>query len=371
MKSLSQSEIKSIYLFDKKIRFSIKEDYPIVCADDVFNALFGSDKYSHVKKIAERFESYGYFKSKSKTFELYTLHQINNRFIDYDVPESKFKRNPDKYQNYVEFIQKGACNYILELIIKDSEDELSDDYFNVKKIDNLLNLDLEPEQKSEENSMNTYKNIEHLQSEVEQLKKEVKHLEIHSDAKQKALEERSERIKELNEEIAAQSQKTQELEQKIEQLSKDSAELKKLQDAKNKNKLRAFMTNDKTRIAASISATAAFLPFTFLALLEYISIPMPNIFIAILVGLLCLIIAAIWDFAIIYFSENGKDALAITGAIFQFIFLGAKFDFFASWINNFNPVWNGDHIQFMIVMTAICIYSPILVINFAFLAKKK
>jgi hypothetical protein len=361
MKSLSQSEIKSISFLESSIRVSLSESGELLfCAEDIFSTIFGNDKYSHLKIIAESNEAQASFELGKKLFDFYNIFIINERFLNYDIPEAVFKKKAEKYEKYINFILAGGCNSILEDAIK--EFNLSQGFmpFINKDIDNLLKLEPEPEQISETPKLELASGKELvLMSEVERLQK---NLEI-AETKSQQLDKERAKLALLSSEIALRDKE-------IEKLSKESQEQKKAQESKNSNKLKEFIKSEKTRFGASVAAILIFLPFTVMALREYIAIEASSMFGNLLVYILCFFIASAWDFSILMFSENGKKNLSLMGSIFQFIFIAAKFNFFAHWIHDLTGS-DGFYWQKMIVISAICIYSPVVVNQFTALADKK
>lgn len=127
-----------------------------------------------------------------------------------------------------------------------------------------------------------------------------------------------------------------------------------------------MLSSKKAMLLASIAATAIFLPFTVMALKEYVAIEAATVIGQAFIWALCAFIAMAWDFSILLFAVNGKKKLAGMGSIFQFIFISAKFDFWSHYISLFGG--DGMLVQKLIVITAIVIYSPMLVYQFAELA---
>lgn len=130
--------------------------------------------------------------------------------------------------------------------------------------------------------------------------------------------------------------------------------------------VKTMLSSKKAMLVASIAATAIFLPFTVMALKEYVAIEAATVIGQAFIWALCAFIAMAWDFSILLFAVNGKKKLAGMGSIFQFIFISAKFDFWSHYISLFGG--DGMLVQKLIVITAIVIYSPMLVYQFAELA---
>lgn len=133
--------------------------------------------------------------------------------------------------------------------------------------------------------------------------------------------------------------------------------------------IKGKLSSHKTMLMATIAATAIFLPFTVMALKEYVAIEAGTVIGQAFIWALCAFIAMAWDFSILFFAVNGKKKLARMGSLFQFVFISAKFDFWSHYVSLFGG--NGPMVQKLIVITAIVIYSPILVYQFAELATSK
>lgn len=133
--------------------------------------------------------------------------------------------------------------------------------------------------------------------------------------------------------------------------------------------IKGKLSSHKTMLMATIAATAIFLPFTVMALKEYVAIEAGTVIGQAFIWALCAFIAMAWDFSILFFAVNGKKKLARMGSLFQFVFISAKFDFWSHYVSLFGG--NGPMVQKLIVITAIVVYSPILVYQFAELATSK
>lgn len=129
-------------------------------------------------------------------------------------------------------------------------------------------------------------------------------------------------------------------------------------DAPTKEKpdrFRQFLVSPKAMLWGTIMAIGIFLPFTALNLQQNIAMER-----GIFVDGLCWFMAAIWDFSILLFALNGRKLMSGIGAFVMFVFVAAKFDFFARMM--------GDEWQLNIVIFCIVSYTPLLVHQFTELA---
>lgn len=160
-------------------------------------------------------------------------------------------------------------------------------------------------------------------------------------------------------------------------LESSKAQAQKLQaaiDAINTKKdlgarLREILTSSNVFMVLTICVVLAFLPFTTLAITKYINIDTGgNMFGNFGVYILCIAIAVILDTSILVFAVNGKHKLAFLGSMFQFIFFSAKFDYLSQVANLWFEAAQATQIQFFIVVSAVCIYPPLLIAQFTQLA---
>ena len=114
------------------------------------------------------------------------------------------------------------------------------------------------------------------------------------------------------------------------------------------DRFRQFLVSPKAMLWGTIMAIGIFLPFTALNLQQNIAIER-----GIFVDGLCWFMAAIWDFSILLFALNGRKIMSGIGAFVMFVFVAAKFDFFARML--------GDEWQLNIVIFCIVSYTPLLV----------
>lgn len=139
--------------------------------------------------------------------------------------------------------------------------------------------------------------------------------------------------------------------------------------AEPREKFREFLTSPRTMLFATVFTLLIFLPFTAMNLIQYNVLKSESLIGQIGIGVMCVFIAAVWDFSILLFALAGKKRHSTLGAIVLFIFMAAKFDYFRLIFDGIGL--SGESVQLAIVLTAIVIYSPILVHTFTIMANEK
>jgi hypothetical protein len=145
-------------------------------------------------------------------------------------------------------------------------------------------------------------------------------------------------------------------------------ELHSISNTPTGSKFRQTLTNPETMLWGTVAVIFVFLPFTVLNLYQYINIETNSIWGDWGVFLLCCGIAFVWDFSILLFAVNGKHRISQIGAGVLFVFMASKFDFFKRIFDLFGA--NGDWWQLMFVLSAIVLYSPVLIHQYTKLSVK-
>jgi hypothetical protein len=339
--------IQTTNFFDGELRYIVNYETKECWAnyDDFFQILLGANKALQKRKVRECFQHIEGHE------EMYNIFDLNTVLMEYEAQKATVQKKPQNYRNYIAFMTVGGFYtpfFHLEIDLPKITKDISE------LIDGIpAEVDCEAETASLlEQNAELLLEIESLRSEFEQAKHEYEdkqsyysHVESNAtmlDAKNMALK------------LEMQAQKA-----KLEALEAQ-------QKATKNDTLRGWLTNNKVMLYATILAIVVFLPFTVLNLKQYIAIPTANGFQEVALYALCVFIAAAWDFSILLFAVNGKKNLAVMGSCFQFIFIASKFNFFASYVELFG--FDGAVFQKMIVITAIVVYSPVLIFQFAELA---
>jgi hypothetical protein len=139
--------------------------------------------------------------------------------------------------------------------------------------------------------------------------------------------------------------------------------------AEPREKFREFLTSPNTMLMATVFTLLIFLPFTAMNLIQYNVLKSESTIGQIGIVLMCVFIAAVWDFSILLFALSGKKNHSMLGAVVLFIFMAAKFDYFRLIFDGIGV--DGESVQLGIVLTAIVIYSPILVHAFTTMSNVK
>ena len=339
-------ETKKIEFLDGTLRY-VETDTIAICADDFFGQVMPSQKNHQVKALLAIHEAD--FEIEGELY--FSISKVNDRIHQYTPQKASYDKNPVNFKNYVAFIQGGGCGALMLWIAGE------DGNFENKDISYLIHS-VETEKVNEDALLQ----IEILEQENEGFLDSIKHLNLQVDSLQSEKEKLQAQLKE----------KIDNIEKVIPELETTKKQLQSLQLEKsntNSDWLRSNLTNSKTMLWATILVIGVFLTFTVLSLKQYIAIESTNTITTCLIYILCCFIAAVWDFSILLFAVNGKRNLAITGSAFQFVFISAKFNFTKDWVDLFG--YNGDLFQAMLVKSAICIYSPLLVFQFAELAMKQ
>lgn len=338
--------MQTINFYDGQLRYILDSENGTIHAhfDDFFDVLLGTNKQLQKRKTKD-----GYSSIENEYFNIFDLNSV---LMEFEPQKATVQKKPQNYRNYIAFMMGGgfcATFWQLENI------ELPK---ITKDISELIDgIPAEVDCEAETNSL-LEQNAE-LLLELEELKKAFEELQ------QVSNEDEETNNKLLAENLSLIASKN-ELEIAAKQFLKKIEQLEAQQKATKTDTLRGWLTNNKVMLYATILAIVVFLPFTVLNLKQYIAIPTANGFQEVALYALCVFIAAAWDFSILLFAVNGKKKLAVMGSCFQFIFIASKFNFFASYVELFG--FDGAIFQKMIVITAIVVYSPVLIFQFAELA---
>lgn len=337
--------MQTINFYDGQLRYILDSENGTIHAhfDDFFDVLLGTNKQLQKRKTKD-----SYMAIEGEFFNIIALNAV---LMEFEPQKATVQKKPQNYRNYINFMTSGG----FEVIFSDLQVELPKVTKDISQlIDGIpAEVDCEAETASllEQNA--------ELLLELEELKKAYEELtrisQDYEDANGTLTIEKttlSLQNADMNATIKAQKSKLEALEAQ--------------QKATKTDTLRGWLTNNKVMLYATILAIVVFLPFTVLNLKQYIAIPTANGFQEVALYALCVFIAAAWDFSILLFAVNGKKKLAVMGSCFQFIFIASKFNFFASYVELFG--FDGAIFQKMIVITAIVVYSPVLIFQFAELA---
>jgi hypothetical protein len=326
----------------------IKYSGSFVSADALFTLLFPNTKSYQLEQL-KAIEGIETMELEGEL--LYPIEAIAQRLLVYQPQKSSVLKNPQSFANYLKVQNSGGVNYLAEQIGIDQRFDVRDVSDIIDAVDkNLLSDCAEIQQE--------YEGI------IANLKAEVLELSTQKEAIESEAQSSKSLVISLTDQLQSAAKEIGDL-QAI--AKKYDAEIIAKEKAKS-SWLKNILTDPKIMLWATILAIVVFLPFTVLNLKQYIDIPTSNFIEASGLWLLCCFIAATWDFSILVFAVNGKRNLAVLGSCFQFIFISSKFNFFRSYIELIG--YNGETFQKMVVITAIVIYSPVLVYQFAELAVK-
>lgn len=338
--------MQTINFYDGQLRHILDSENGTIHAhfDDFFDVLLGANKALQKRKTKD-----GYSSIENEYFNIFDLNAV---LMEFEPQKATVQKKPQNYRNYIAFMIGGGFRATFWQLENMELPKVTKDISEL--IDGIpAEVDCEAETAGLlEQNAELLLELEALRSEFEQTKqaysdKELYYNQVESDATM--LDAKNMTLK-----LEMQAQKS-----KLESLEAQ-------QKATKTDTLRGWLTNNKVMLYATILAIVVFLPFTVLNLKQYIAIPTANGFQEVALYALCVFIAAAWDFSILLFAVNGKKNLAVMGSCFQFIFIASKFNFFASYVELFG--FDGAVFQKMIVITAIVVYSPVLIFQFAELA---
>lgn len=331
--------------FDGELRYIVDIETQECWAnyDDFFHFLLGANKSLQKRKVKETYQH------MEGGVEMYNIFDLNAVLMEFEPQKATMQKKPQNYRSYIAFMTTGGFENILSHLPPD---------IKLPKVTKDIS-DLIDGIPCEQETASLLEQNAELLLELEALKKAYDELQqgneeyelINTNLIVKKAQLTAENDT-LNAALKAQKSKLEALEAQ--------------QTASKSDTLRGWLTNNKVMLYATILAICVFLPFTVLNLKQYIAIPTANTFQDIALYALCIFIAAAWDFSILLFAVNGKKKLAVMGSCFQFIFIASKFNFFASYVELLG--WDGALFQKMIVVTAIVVYSPVLIFQFAELA---
>jgi len=339
--------IQTTNFFDGELRYIVDIENGTIHAhfDDFFDVLLGANKALQKRKTKD-----GYISIENEYFNIFDLNAV---LMEFEPQKATVQKKPQNYRNYIAFMTGGGFQAVFGGV--DIEIKMPQITKDISELIDGIPSEIDCEQ---ETASLLEQNAE-LLLELEALKKSYDELQqgneeyelINTNLIVKKAQLTAENDT-LNATLEAQKSKLEALEAQ--------------QTASKSDTLRGWLTNNKVMLYATILAICVFLPFTVLNLKQYIAIPTANTFQDIALYALCIFIAAAWDFSILLFAVNGKKQLAVMGSCFQFIFIASKFNFFASYVELLG--WDGALFQKMIVITAIVVYSPVLIFQFAELA---
>lgn len=162
-KALSKSEIKAIPFYQDTLRYVIKDDEILVCGDDFFSSIFSS-KQSHIMYLQKQ-EPKARLEEDNRVYDFYPLSVLNDRLVTYRIKESFYEssllKKSDAYTNYMDFVEQGGINTLLDTF-KAKDDYDSEEDYEVPDISNLKKIEADLDKAKE------YVNKE---EEVEEIKK--------------------------------------------------------------------------------------------------------------------------------------------------------------------------------------------------------
>lgn len=338
--------MQTINFYDGQLRYILDSENGTIHAhfDDFFDVLLGTNKQLQKRKTKD-----GYSSIENEYFNIFDLNAV---LMEFEPQKATVQKKPQNYRNYIAFMTGGGFQVPFWHLVDIELPKVTKDISEL--IDGIpAEVDCEAETASllEQN--------EGLLLELDAVKSRFE--ETHQDFMK--LESEHFIVKQLNDLLKSEKA---ELSATLEAQKSKLEQIEAQQKSTKTDTLRGWLTNNKVMLYATILAIFVFLPFTVLNLKQYIAIPTANGFQEVALYALCVFIAAAWDFSILLFAVNGKKNLAVMGSCFQFIFIASKFNFFASYVELFG--WDGAIFQKMIVITAIVVYSPVLIFQFAELA---
>lgn len=130
---LKKNQIASIDVMQCDVRYAMIEGKLLMCADDVFSCVFGDSKYSHISAVKNTGDADGV---EDKT-EFFDIFRINERLYDYNLTANRYNANPEKYQYYIDFLNGGGLNSVVQAIEQKTSTDLGLGELPVKNIDYL------------------------------------------------------------------------------------------------------------------------------------------------------------------------------------------------------------------------------------------
>ena len=310
---LSDKDIKLFMMYGKTIKISHTSDGKIVlCSEGIFDALFKENKYSHESKMRKKMSVDATHREASKDYDFYSLEKFERYFLEYKVQSAAYKnsvlKEDGRYDNYADFISNGGVN----ILYKKSCEEMGLDSDRIFK-----NIDSEY--------------LKRIESKIEK-----------------------DTILDLDEEI-----------EKEETMSIPVEPTKK-------TGLRGFMTNEDVYLWSTVLLVICLMPFTFLALMKYISIEGSGwkLYLSYFMsgGL-----SIAFDWSILVFTINGKKKLANIGSVFQVVFISVHFDLISGVLSGtiIDSHVLSQNIQGYVTKIFAVVYAAILINQFSELSKEK
>lgn len=309
-RKLTSEQIKITVFNGYTIKFAYIDNKVIFCADELYEALFGDNRYKHINKMREM-STEAYFEEGGKDFEFYSLEKFQRRFTEYKPSRSSYMKakeeGSDQYENYAEFVKKGGVNWLLEKA-KNEYDGIQERKFTNPLKDVLKRWDDKFDLMNRINKSEQDQDQEHEREEVIPVKA-----------------------------------------------------LTSLYSDESSSWIRSKMTNPDVYLSSTIFLVICLIPFTFMALLKYMTISNEGWELYLSYYMVAGLSIA-FDWSILVFTVNGKKGLANTGSIFQIIFISVHFDLLSGIF--------GSTAQEYITKLCGVIYAAILINQFSELATK-
>lgn len=373
-----------------EISYIVEEGYKVfIAVEQLFDLIFGSNKYFHIKKTKEKFKTAAYSEaiSESKSLNFYSIVELEEIFLEYKLTDKKYSKDPVKYECYIDFVKTGAFPALWAYIANEEKfpeevefqggasDEIKLPVFDslvfeapVKVLEKRVLSEENAEKAPEEHTKEEYKDLAaFLEDQLNKSKilldsyselnalnnREIEQLKLQAETAESIVSDLSKENKSIEQDLQEAQNQLQEI--------KEEASVDILGAVLKKQSFKTFLT---------VFAIASFLPFTIMALHQYIAIETTSGAQGFAVWVLCFAIAFIWDSSILFFAVNGKKTMSRIGTLFQFVFLSAKYNFIDYIFTDFFFL-NGAYWQKILVIFCIVTYSPVLINQFTELAVDK
>lgn len=293
---------------------------------------------------------------------LFSPTVIQENLLNYEISESKFKQNPNKYKTYVDFNNKGGLSALVEAIETKHNIVVDFEYVPIG-LSHLQEIESEQQQEA--------KQLQELTNQIAILEKELEATKLDA---QHSIEELSQSVVEgvkYGEELEFENSALKsELDDTKGELESTQKVLKSIEKEANEDRLGSFLQRNSVKTYLTIFVILTFLPFTIGALARYIPFQPSSDTQTYLFWALCFAIAVVWDSSILYFAKTGMQKMSRIGSIYQFLFFCAEFDLIATLFSDMLFL-NGMYWQKLIVTLCIVSFSAVLVNQFTELSIKK